>query len=253
LSPWTLRYTAEDLGAKACPYGDQIGHMSTDPTSQSQILVIDTSSAQGCVALYDGVHLSTRTWPADRNHTTTLLGEIHHVLSGANVSSEALAAVAVTNGPGAFTALRVGMGVAKGFHLAADTPLIAISTLEATALPFAGGPNRIVAMLPAGRGRLVWQLFAGAEDTVAPLTEPRNGTGEDLVAELGAEPALGFVIAGELTPEHAALLAAVPNAIIPPAALRFRQPGALAEIAWRKWQTQDLADPMLLEPVYLSR
>lgn len=222
-------------------------------TSQSYILVIDTSTAQGSVALYDGVHLSTRTWPADRTHTTTLLGEIHHVLAGAGVTSDALAAVAVTDGPGAFTALRVGMGIAKGFHLAADTPLIAVSTLEATALPFVAVSERIVATLPAGRGRLVWQHFGSAGDAARSLAEPRNGTGNDLVAELSAAPEARFTIAGELNPEDAELLAAVPNAILAPAALRFRQPGALAELAWRKWQAQDLADPMLLEPVYLSR
>jgi tRNA threonylcarbamoyladenosine biosynthesis protein TsaB len=227
--------------------------MSTDPPGQSPILVIDTSSSQGCVALYDGVHLSTRTWPADRNHTTTLLGEIHHVLTGADVASIALSAVAVTSGPGSFTALRVGMGVAKGFHLAADTPLIAISTLEATALPFSGVHARIVAVIPAGRGRLVWQHFASEDDGVAPLTEPRNGTVQDLIAELQATPDTGYVITGELTPDHATPLSEIPNAIVPPAALRFRNPGALAEIAWRKWQAQDLADPVLLEPVYLSR
>lgn len=227
--------------------------MPADPERQSYILVIDTSTAQGSVALYDGVHLSTRSWPADRTHTTTLLGEIHHVLAGAGVSSDALAAVAVTSGPGAFTALRVGMGVAKGFHLAADTPLIAVSTLEATALPFAARRGRIVAALPAGRGRLVWQHFASSGDAVTPLTEPRNGAGDDLVAELGASPDTPFIIAGELAPAHAAMLAVAPNAILPPVALRYRQPGALAELAWRKWQAQDLADPMLLEPVYLSR
>ncbi|MDQ2653928.1 MAG: tRNA (adenosine(37)-N6)-threonylcarbamoyltransferase complex dimerization subunit type 1 TsaB [Chloroflexota bacterium] len=226
--------------------------MPANPGDQSHILVIDTSTAQGCVALYDGVHLSTRTWPADRTHTRTLLGEIHHLLAGAGISSDALAAVAVTSGPGAFTALRVGMGVAKGFHLAADTPLIAVATLEATALPFAVH-ERIVATLPAGRGRLVWQHFTSAGDAVAPLAEPRNGTGDDLVADLAATPDAVFVIAGELVPEHAEQLAAVPNAILPPPALRYRQPGALAELAWRKWQGQDLADPMLLEPIYLSR
>lgn len=236
----------------ACPRGHQIGHMPTDPTSQTHILVIDTSTAQGCVALYDGIHLSTRTWPADRNHTTTLLGEIHHVLAGAGISSDVLAAVAVTSGPGAFTALRVGMGVAKGFHLAADTPLIAVSTLEATALPYAAH-ERIVAVLPAGRGRLVWQHFTGAGDAVAPLADPRNGTGEELVTELDATADGRFIVAGEVAPEHAGLLTAAPNAILPPAALRFRQPGALAELAWRKWQARELADPMLLEPVYLSR
>jgi tRNA threonylcarbamoyladenosine biosynthesis protein TsaB len=226
--------------------------MPEDLTSQSHILVIDTSTAQGSVALYDGLHLSTRTWPADRTHTTTLLGEIHHVLAAAGIASDALAAVAVTNGPGAFTALRVGMGVAKGFHLAGDTPLIAVSTLEATALPYAAH-ERIVAALPAGRGRVVWQHFGSASDAVTPFGEPRNGTGDDLVEELSAAPNTRFIIAGELTPEHAELLAAVPNASLPPAALRYRQPGAVAELAWRKWLKQDLADPMLLEPVYLSR
>lgn len=227
--------------------------MSTDPADKTHILVIDTSTAQGCVALYDGVHLSTRSWPADRNHTTTLLGEIHHVLAGAGITSDALAAVAVTSGPGSFTALRVGMGVAKGFHLAADTPLIAVSTLEATALQCAAGHERIVATLPAGRERLVWQYFAGVDDVLTALTESRNGTGNDLVADLSTTPDVAFVIAGELTPAHAEHLAAVPNAVLPPAALRYRQPGALAELAWRKWQAQDLADPLLLEPVYLSR
>jgi tRNA threonylcarbamoyladenosine biosynthesis protein TsaB len=226
--------------------------MPADHTSLSHILVIDTSTAQGSVALYDGQQLSTRTWPAARTHTTTLLGEIHHVLAGAGIASDALSAVAVTSGPGAFTALRVGMGVAKGFHLAADTPLIAVSTLEATALPYAAH-ERIVAALPAGRGRLVWQHFGSSGDAVTPLGDPRNGTGDDLVDELSADPDTHFIIAGELTPEHAELLAAVPTATLPPAALRYRQPGAVAELAWRKWLAQDLADPMLLEPVYLSR
>ena len=92
-----------------------------------------------------------------------------------------------------------------------------------------------------------------ALDLAAGASATDDAAIDDLVAELSAAPAQSFVIAGELAPEHAALLAAVPNAFVPPAALRFRQPGALAEIAWRKWQMQDFADPMLLEPVYLSR
>ena len=44
--------------------------------------------------------------------------EIHHLLDRAEVESGELAAVAIATGPGAFTGLRVGFGVAKGFHLA---------------------------------------------------------------------------------------------------------------------------------------
>ena len=101
------------------------------------ILSIDTSSSQGGIALYDGRTLSTRSWPAERSHTTTLLSEIHHLLDRAEVRVPELAAVAIAIGPGAFTGLRVGFGVAKGFHLATKVPLIGISTLEATALGYA--------------------------------------------------------------------------------------------------------------------
>lgn len=227
--------------------------MPSDPDVPSHILVIDTSTSQGSVALYDGAHLSTRTWPAERTHTTTLLGEIHHLLASAGLASEDLSAVAVATGPGAFTALRVGMGVAKGFHLAADTPLIGIPTLAATALPYAGLGQRVVATLPAGRGRLVWQPFASEGDGVAPEAAPRNGTGGELLAELLSARETPVIIAGELSPEHAEVLAAAPHATIPPAALRHRSPGAFAELAWRAWQAQDLADPSHLEPTYLSR
>src|SRR5829696_8028535 len=115
------------------------------------ILSIDTSSHQGVLALYDGRTLSTRSWPADRSHTTTVLSEIHHLLENAGVRVRELAAVAIATGPGAFTGLRVGFGVAKGFHLATGLPLIGISTLEATALGFATCATPIVAVIGAGR------------------------------------------------------------------------------------------------------
>ena len=63
------------------------------------ILSIDTSSGQGGVALYDGRRLSTRSWPADRSHTTTLLSEIHQLLDRAEIRVRELAAVAIATGP----------------------------------------------------------------------------------------------------------------------------------------------------------
>src|SRR5215217_8191778 len=102
-----------------------------------RILSIDTSSSQAGIALYDGRTLSTRSFPAERSHTTTLLFEIHHLLDRASISARELAAVAIATGPGAFTGLRVGFGIGKGFHLATEVPLIGISTLEATTFSFA--------------------------------------------------------------------------------------------------------------------
>ena len=215
------------------------------------ILSIDTSSSQGVLALYDGRTLSSRTWPADRSHTTTLLTEIHHLLDKADVSVRELAAVAIATGPGAFTGLRVGFGVAKGFHLATGLPLIGISTLEATALGFAACATPVVAVVGAGRGRLVWARYEASTEGLTQLRPPRNGTPSELVDELsGSGPVL---VAGDIDDDQALLVAQVDGVLLPPAPLRMRQPGALAEIAWRRWRAGDVDEARSLEPVYLSR
>src|SRR5215210_4654870 len=148
------------------------------------ILGIDTSSSQGGIALYDGRTLSTRSFPAERSHTTTLLSEIHHLLDRAEISVPGLAAIAIAIGPGAFTGLRVGFGVAKGFHLATKVPVIGISTLQATALGYATCGSPVVAVIGAGRGRLVWARYEANSGGLDQSRPPRNGTVSELVEEL---------------------------------------------------------------------
>ena len=215
------------------------------------ILSIDTSSSQGGLALYDGRTLSTRSWPADRSHTTTLLSEIHHLLDKADIGVRDLAAVAIATGPGAFTGLRVGFGVAKGFHLATGLPLIGIHTLEATALGFAACMTPVVAVVAAGRGRLVWARYEAGTEGLTQSRPPRNGTASELLEELrGSGPLL---VTGEIDDDQAGLIAQITGVSLPPAPLRMRQPGALAEIAWRRWLAGDVDEATAVEPVYLSR
>jgi tRNA threonylcarbamoyladenosine biosynthesis protein TsaB len=219
--------------------------------SPGMVLAIDTSSAHGGLALYDGQTLSTRSWPAERSHTTTLLSEVHRLLDAARLQVADLAAIAIAVGPGAFTGLRVGFGVAKGFHLAAATPLIGVSTLEATALPFASCGRPVVATVAAGRGRLVWAYYVPEGGVLRESRLARNGT----IAELAAELSNGdpVVVCGELDDEQASLLDRNGTVTIPPRPLRLRQPGAFAEIGWRRGQQGAFDDATLIEPVYLSR
>jgi tRNA threonylcarbamoyladenosine biosynthesis protein TsaB len=222
-----------------------------DDDKTRPLLAIDTSSAQGGVALYDGRSLSTRSWLADRSHTTTLLSEIHHLLQAGSVDVADLAAIAVAVGPGAFTGLRVGFGAAKGFHLATGVPLLGVSTLEATALPFASCGQQVCATVAAGRGRLVWAFYALDQGQLTAIRPPRNGTVDELAAELDqAGPA---IVCGEVDDQQATLLAAESRATIPPLPMRMRQPGALAELGWNRWQAGLVDDAVTLEPIYLSR
>jgi len=213
------------------------------------LLTIDTSSAQAGVALYDGALLSFRSWSADRTHTTTLLSEIHHLLEAASLEVRDLAAIGIAVGPGAFTGLRVGFGVAKGFHLATGAPLIGISTLEATAFPVAVANCSILATIGAGRGRLVWAHYRANVGQLVETSPPRNGVASELAAEItGRDP---VIVAGELDQEQASIIAAT-GASVPPPPLRVRHPAAFAAIAWRRLRAGTFDDATLLEPVYLS-
>jgi tRNA threonylcarbamoyladenosine biosynthesis protein TsaB len=180
-----------------------------------------------------------------------LLAEIHQLLDRAGVSVRDLAAVAIATGPGAFTGLRVGFGVVKGFHLATGVPLIGVSTLEATALAFGSCGAPIVATVGAGRGRLVWARYEASTEGLVQVHSPRNGTVGELIDELHrSDPVL---LTGEIGQDQAELIGLIDGVTVPPVALRLRQPAALAELAWKRLQAGDVDSAGAIEPVYLSR
>jgi tRNA threonylcarbamoyladenosine biosynthesis protein TsaB len=219
--------------------------MSTNPpTARRWLLAIDASTEQASLALFDGVQTAESTWPAGRNQTSAILGEIAHLgeLAGCNVREE-LGCVAVATGPGMFNGLRVAMSIAKGFALASGAALIGAPTLQIAAEPFSGP---VVAVAAAGRARLLWQSFRDGQ----PTSEAVNGQFVQLLAELTSmvEPT---AVTGELSSEQWRALAGLAQLrlAMPPA--HTRRAGALAAIAWRHWQAGDVDEPAALEPIYL--
>jgi tRNA threonylcarbamoyladenosine biosynthesis protein TsaB len=225
--------------------------MSETAAWSQAVLTIDTSSPQGSIALYDGIRLSTRSWPAGRSHTTTLLSEIHHLLDTAEVEVSALAAIGVAIGPGTFTGLRVGLGVAKGFHLATGFPLIAVSTLEATALPFTACGNTVVPVVAAGRSRLSWARYESIDNVLRATELPRNSTVDELIDALTGD--CPSIVVGELTDDEAGMVRSGTSAFVPPLPVRLRHAGAFAEISWNRLRQNNVDDPASIEPIYLSR
>jgi tRNA threonylcarbamoyladenosine biosynthesis protein TsaB len=97
------------------------------------ILNIETATDICSVALAkDGKLMALREMQT-LNHAGQLTIFIDECLAEANVQMSDLAAVAISNGPGSYTALRVGSSTAKGICYALDLPMIAIDTLESLA------------------------------------------------------------------------------------------------------------------------
>lgn len=99
------------------------------------ILNIDTSLETASVSIAkDGVILSALTNEVQKEHASFLHIAINELLKKNSVKAAELDAIAVTEGPGSYTGLRVGMASAKGMSYALSKPFITVGTLEAMAL-----------------------------------------------------------------------------------------------------------------------
>ncbi len=103
--------------------------------NKSPILAIETSSRLCGACLYFSEDKSFQNIVNYKNiHAEKLLEIVDSVLNEGGIKPSLLGAVAVSNGPGSFTGLRIGMSAAKGIAFGASIPLIQVPTFEALAL-----------------------------------------------------------------------------------------------------------------------
>jgi len=100
----------------------------------SLILNIDTSTEIAMVCLSEnGIVFTDRVNTNQKDHASFLHVAICELLKKQGIELISLSAIAVTEGPGSYTGLRVGLSTAKGLCYALDKPLILISSLEVIA------------------------------------------------------------------------------------------------------------------------
>lgn len=98
------------------------------------ILCLETATPVCSVALNESCcTIALRETEGQNAHSEKITNFIREVMEVAHVDYRQLDAVAVSQGPGSYTGLRIGVSTAKGICYAADLPLMAIDTLEAMA------------------------------------------------------------------------------------------------------------------------
>ena len=101
-----------------------------------KILSVDSSSVSASVAITEnGVTLAENFINNGLTHSQTLMPMVEKTLKDANVSVKDMELFAITNGPGSFTGVRIGIAFVKGMADALNKKCVAISTLEAIAEP----------------------------------------------------------------------------------------------------------------------
>lgn len=138
----------------------------------SLILSLDTSTQNCSVALHDTGKLITQELVAEEgSHSKALTLLIEKVMKTAGRSLSELSAVAVSNGPGSYTGLRIGLATAKGICFALDKPLICLPTLQvlASAVPIESD-SLLLPLLDARR----MEVYAAVYNTELQEVSPQE-------------------------------------------------------------------------------
>ena len=145
------------------------------------ILAIDTAldACAACVLDTDAASVIAQELQAmKRGHAEALMPLIGRVIREAGVAFVALDRIAVTTGPGSFTGLRVGLSAARGIALAADKPVVGLSTLTAYAAPVVGqnAAQPVMSAIDARHDQVYFQVVSGDGESlmrprVAPIEE----------------------------------------------------------------------------------
>ena len=191
---------------------------------------------------------------AGLRHSESLVPTIDHLVNTVGTHMEAVDGIAVTEGPGSFTSVRIGLNTVKGLCMARDIPLTTLSTLAAAAARFPCSTMPVVVWLDARRN----EVYSGVYDT-SDMIQPGNwpvAVKPDEVIDpaewlrLHNEPVLftgdGSVVYGNLIREYTA-----DGASIAPSWGNLPAPGVVAVWGRDKILAGDVVSVEAAAPVYL--
>jgi tRNA threonylcarbamoyladenosine biosynthesis protein TsaB len=214
-----------------------------------KLLAFETSTEACSVAVHVDGRVLERFELAPRRHAELALPWAEQLLAEAGLARSQLDAIAVGRGPGAFTGVRLGIGLAQGIALALDRPVLALSTLQVLALRAPAAAPRILATIDARMGEVYAAAFQRDDDGVPqPLAAERVCAPLELaLPDDGNWHAVGTGMAaadGLLQQRFAARLAGCDAAALPHAADLL----ALAVPAFARGEARA---PDTIEPAYL--
>lgn len=133
-----------------------------------RILAIDTATEACSVALWNDGTTFAHFELCPREHTQRILPLVRAALADAGVKLTDLDALAFGRGPGSFTGVRIGIGIAQGLALGAELPMIGVSTLATMAQGAwrKTGATRVLAAIDARMGEVYWAEYQRDADGV---------------------------------------------------------------------------------------
>jgi tRNA threonylcarbamoyladenosine biosynthesis protein TsaB len=228
------------------------------------LLALDTSSPAGSVAILRDSRLigAISTWTGEA-YSSRMFRHVEFLLRELSLDLGRIEAFAVSNGPGSFTGLRVGLAAVKGWAEVYGRPIVAVSALEAIAAQSRSVAATLVPVFDARRGEVYFEVYkrqGSLSDThLTPRGEACVGTADEFLTQVNAQAASGICTVVTPTPEALAgalerakesrgtdgeiAVERVGNVLAP----------VIGELGWRRLMHGDVDSPLSLNANYVRR
>jgi len=178
------------------------------------------------------------------SHAEKLHVFIEEVIAKAGILAKDLNAVAVSQGPGSYTGLRIGVSAAKGLCYALNIPLIAVDTLHALASQAGVTDGKIIPMLDARRMEVYSAIFN------SDLTVERAIQAEIIDENSFQEYTEKLYFVGDCADKCKSVLTKDNFVFLED--IKYPSAKAMSKISFDKYQKSDTVDVAYFEPYYLK-
>ena len=216
------------------------------------LLAFETSAKAASVALFEEQKLLGEIYQnTGLTHSQTLLVMAEDLLKQCGKIAADVTDVAVANGPGSFTGVRIGVAAAKGFAWGAELPCWGTSTLESMALSLGIFQGYICCAMDARRNQVYNALFHVNHGQLERVNPDRAIALSDLAQELEALEGPIYLVGDGSALTHKTLGGQLSNLILPPEHRMHQRASGVGLAAFAMMARGESADANGLAPNYL--
>ena len=216
------------------------------------ILAFETSAKAASVALTENGKLLGESYQnTGLTHSQTLMVMAEDLLKQCGKTVDDITAVAVAEGPGSFTGVRIGVAAAKGFAWGRQLPCYGISTLEAMAVSLGAYQGHICACMDARRSQVYNAVFYVNQGEPERFSDDRAISLAELKNELEHIDGPIFLVGDGAELTYKTLSGEISELILPPEHRRHQRAVGVALLAEAKAAAGESGDGNALSPNYL--
>ena len=219
-----------------------------------KVLGLDTSSnATSIAVIEDNKLICEYTVNTKTTHSQKLMPMIENMLKISEINVNDMDMIAICQGPGSFTGLRIGMATAKALSHVNNLPIVGVNSLELLAGNMDLSDKKICSILDAQRTQVYMGQYKFENNKLVEIKSVDVVEIDELLEELKSSNE-EWILVGEAVYKYEDKIKEIENICVPAPSHNVNKASSLCTIAMNKYdQNIDVYDCYTINPVYIRK